>query len=634
MKLIKSAVLLSIASVGLSGCFPSSSGSSSAQEPVESLEPIRFAAAASPSQERDAAADPSGIDADNPPYCHAFFELEDSDTLVYDIICHSMDGVIQAHIHQGLADENGPVTGNLYDEDEATDLNNDPLVSSRLKRDDETITIDFDDLISDLRNDRAYFNVHTDENRAGEVRGHLVPTSQTRDDVFPAILPDQEVFVALSSPSQENGFSPLVGERNPACDTRFILNADKNELDYSIFCRDINDVVAAHIHQGNAREENGAVIAFLFDGNKVSIDDGVLVEGTLTVGDDRLRDVSFSDVLQKMRTDKAYVNVHTETNSNGEVRGQVVATEPAGNVSETFAAAASPSQEVNSDGEPLDLQGIDAAQPPFCGSIFRFNGFDKIAYEAHCQNILEVTMAHIHQGSAQVTGPVTGNLFDVHPYSVDVSNGKLVAGTLSVNEGNIENDDDFNTLLGDLRTDIAYFNVHTESNGAGEVRGQIGRLFGSGSALLPSTTTGQRLLAVATPSQERGEANDPTVDPANPPSCITTMNLTTNELAYRINCANIENVIQAHIHEGLATETGGVIALLFDVDDDNAVNVQNGELTSGVLTRSDLGDVDFNKIAAAITTDKAYVNVHTTTNRAGEVRGQAVELTLEIRSDL
>jgi hypothetical protein len=122
----------------------------------------------------------------------------------------------------------------------------------------------------------------------------------------------------------------------PAVDTdargRAIMNLNRSEdaLSFRLLAK-IEDVTAAHIHCG-PEGVNGPVAAFLYPGPTVT-PHGMLAKGSLTEADViALPDSpacpggisSFSDLIAKMRSGGAYVNVHTVTNPGGEIRGQVV----------------------------------------------------------------------------------------------------------------------------------------------------------------------------------------------------------------------------------------------------------------------------------------------------------------------
>lgn len=126
------------------------------------------------------------------------------------------------------------------------------------------------------------------------------------------------------------------GEEVPAVDTdarggaKFKLSKDGDELAFKLQVSRIEDVVASHIHCGT-EGVNGPITAFLFSGPAVT-PHGILAQGTLTGADViALPDsaacpggiATFDDLIAKMRSGDAYVNVHTVVNPGGEIRGQV-----------------------------------------------------------------------------------------------------------------------------------------------------------------------------------------------------------------------------------------------------------------------------------------------------------------------
>ncbi|HJX61238.1 MAG TPA: CHRD domain-containing protein [Dehalococcoidia bacterium] len=125
-------------------------------------------------------------------------------------------------------------------------------------------------------------------------------------------------------------------EEVPAVDTdargraKFKLSKDGDELDFRLRASKIEDVTAAHIHCG-PEGVNGPVAVFLYSGPVVT-PHGILSEGTLTAANlIALPDSpacpggisTFDDLIAKMRSGGAYVNVHTTANPGGEIRGQV-----------------------------------------------------------------------------------------------------------------------------------------------------------------------------------------------------------------------------------------------------------------------------------------------------------------------
>lgn len=99
-------------------------------------------------------------------------------------------------------------------------------------------------------------------------------------------------------------------------------------------------------------------------------------------------------------------------------------------------------------------------------------------------------------------------------------------------------------------------------------------------------------------------------------------------LSYKLIVANIEDVLMAHIHLAPAGVNGGIVVWLYpDGPPPQLIPGRTqGVLAQGVITEDDLvGGLegqDLDALMAQIASGNAYVNVHTTANPGGEVRGQ------------
>jgi CHRD domain len=95
-------------------------------------------------------------------------------------------------------------------------------------------------------------------------------------------------------------------------------------------------VTGAHIHFG-ASKTNGGIIVFLCGGAKPACPADGTISGTITAADvsvlpatngdsvipQGIQPGNFAALLKAIRTANGYVNVHTTTFPNGEIRGQV-----------------------------------------------------------------------------------------------------------------------------------------------------------------------------------------------------------------------------------------------------------------------------------------------------------------------
>jgi hypothetical protein len=123
---------------------------------------------------------------------------------------------------------------------------------------------------------------------------------------------------------------------------KLFANPQQSTLDYQLSISDLNGVITgAHIHKGSIGT-NGPVVATLKTGNtfagasaSTSGTDGggstsTSVSGTITSADLKgpLAGKQITDLIRLIEDGKAYVNVHTHQNSNGEIRGQLKSSSP------------------------------------------------------------------------------------------------------------------------------------------------------------------------------------------------------------------------------------------------------------------------------------------------------------------
>jgi CHRD domain len=98
-------------------------------------------------------------------------------------------------------------------------------------------------------------------------------------------------------------------------------------VDYHIYVNDIERITQAHIHQGNS-SENGPIIMPLFNASATPTGPvtGQLAEGHITAAnfEGPLQGKQLDDLIALMQNGTTYVNVHTEQNPQGEIRGTVL----------------------------------------------------------------------------------------------------------------------------------------------------------------------------------------------------------------------------------------------------------------------------------------------------------------------
>ena len=156
-------------------------------------------------------------------------------------------------------------------------------------------------------------------------------------------------------------------------------------------------------------------------------------------------------------------------------------------------------------------------------------------------------------------------------------------------------------VLEALQTGGAYVNVHTAANGAGEVRGQLG----------VTATVTTSLNARQEVPKPKGNANRA----RGSFSAIVTKTGTAGSITWRLTFSKLTGrASAAHIHIGASGKSGPVAVPLC------------GPCRSGVRKTATLQP----SVLAALEAGRAYVNIHTARNPAGEIRGQIRAVPLSI----
>ena len=129
---------------------------------------------------------------------------------------------------------------------------------------------------------------------------------------------------------------------------------------------------------------------------------------------------------------------------------------------------------------------------------------------------------------------------------------------------------------------------------------------------------GERFEAVLT-----GAAETPPVQTTA--SGRATVTIDGDETDFRVTVQNLANATAAHIHAGAAGQSGPPVVFLFQSG--TPVTIQNGVLATGSFDAADIipsANMSYDSLLSLIRRGNAYVNVHTTANLRGEIRGQLV----------
>ena len=136
--------------------------------------------------------------------------------------------------------------------------------------------------------------------------------------------------------------APIARDTDAQGQAIFQLSKDGESMSYKLIASNIDNVIMAHIHIGNAVSA-GPIAVWLYPGtappqapNGAGRHDGVLIEGTFTAANftGPLAGMPMSALLAAIADGNAYVNIHTNdgvapTNTGpgdfpgGEIRGQL-----------------------------------------------------------------------------------------------------------------------------------------------------------------------------------------------------------------------------------------------------------------------------------------------------------------------
>jgi len=411
----------------------------------------------------------------------------------------------------------------------------------------------------------------------------VTATATATATATPDPLPEQSLFVADLSGENER---PDPVETDANGNALFHVMEDGSAIEFQINVNDIQNVTAAHIHMGGP-DEVGPVVATLFttsSGSSVT-PTGALAESRIEA-DDVAAGTSLVELAQLLADGDAYVNVHTTSNPDGDVRGQVA--------------------EVGTTAFNADLDGdseIPAVVTDATGlAMFLYDAEgDSLAYELSVADIDGVEAVHIREGKANQNGPVVALLFGASA-PINPVDGVLVEETLT--EADLI-DMSIERVVYLMLTGHAYINVNTSAHVAGEIRGQVGT--GAG---IDFATEGTFVADLS------GANENPEVATSATGDAVLSFNAD-GSLDYALIVARLDEPEAAHIHLGGPVQNGPVIVPLWD--ESMSAAIENGLLDEGTIAA---GEYDLTTLLFQLQTGSTYVNVHTEDHPDGEIRGQ------------
>lgn len=232
-------------------------------------------------------------------------------------------------------------------------------------------------------------------------------------------------------------------------------------LAYVLTASGLTSATAAHIHLGGAAIANGPVLATLYTNpTDTTITEARLASGSLAASGIQ-GGVTLDSLAKLMSSGAAYVDIHTKSNPEGLVRGQVARAGEQPPL-DRFAASA--------------LSGANERPTPVVSTASGNASFELLAngsirYTLTVTGVTGATMAHIHTAVPDSAGPIAVTLFTTSVPTGSVS-GTLANGTFAESAIEIPGIS-MDSLLSLMRRGRTYVNVHTTAHPTGEIRAQI-----------------------------------------------------------------------------------------------------------------------------------------------------------------
>jgi hypothetical protein len=139
----------------------------------------------------------------------------------------------------------------------------------------------------------------------------------TKDGITSSVFAQEQEFTATLSAQEE-----VPPTNSQATGTSEFTVAGDSGIEYNVDASNIQGVTAGHIHSGK-QGENGPVIVTLLKNESPTNE--VSETGSITADnlEGPMAGKQLSDLVTAMSNGETYVNIHTEQNPNGEIRGQL-----------------------------------------------------------------------------------------------------------------------------------------------------------------------------------------------------------------------------------------------------------------------------------------------------------------------
>lgn len=334
----------------------------------------------------------------------------------------------------------------------------------------------------------------------------------------------------------------------------FTLNANMDTVSFLITTSGLSgEIAAAHIHEGK-RGTSGGVVLDLDNFRKFNQFSGIITGTALN-----------KTFLNKLLMGQLYVNIHTASNPNGEIRGQI---------------------EIESDWSFFGMadgdQQVPSVTTPAKGLVTARLSKDMKWLEIRALSTGlsgGIAAAHFHTGAKGSNGGVVLDLSD------SVMGNAIMARVNPM------------AFLSDLLAGRIYLNIHTAANPNGEIRAQL--MLWDGFVFDGWLNGAQQVPANASMGMGLGAFR---------------YNASLDSLwSYVITDGLSDTTTGAHLHIGAAGVNGGVAVDLTDF-----IMGDKGQMIWGITTGASLTTSFWKNLLKG----EIYINLHNDLNANGEIRSQ------------
>ncbi|MEL6245004.1 MAG: CHRD domain-containing protein, partial [Pseudomonadota bacterium] len=327
------------------------------------------------------------------------------------------------------------------------------------------------DVVSEAEAGNIYFNIHSTNFPAGEVRGQLELSEDNRDEAgFGSVT-----FTAVLNGENEVQDPPVVTEAEGTGTVTFFIAPDGTvtyETLIEINAFDDDTLTVGHFHNAPAGANGPVVVDILADARADlgSIEGGIDDVGTLAI--DVTDAATTADVLSEAEAGNIYYNIHSSNFPAGEVRGQLELVsderDAAGYGDVTFSAILNGENEVQ---DPAVVTNADGdATITFTvandGSVTYTTDIDIESFDPDT-----LTVGHLHNAPAGENGPVVQDLLaDARATTGEIAGSTVDVPALDIVVTTAATTSD---VLSEAEAGNIYYNIHSSNFPAGEVRGQL-----------------------------------------------------------------------------------------------------------------------------------------------------------------